>query len=86
MANDPRIATPLAQKHMREKNNGKTICTIPYARRPNFKARGAKISTAEQMPPNELRNVDFPLDYQAFSKKRLQTSLKIVVEMTLSES
>ena len=29
--------------YARKKNHGKTICAIPYARRPNFKPRGAKM-------------------------------------------
>ena len=38
------------------------------------------------MPPNELRNVDFPLDYRAFSKMQSQNSLTTVAGWTLSES
>ena len=69
MANDPRIATPLARKHIREK---KKSMEKPYAR---YHMREDQISslevqkcsTIEKMPPNELRNIDFTLDCRAFS-------------------
>ena len=45
-----------------------------------------KCSTIEETPPNQLRNVDFRLDHRAFSKIQPQNSLKIVGEVTLSDS
>ena len=45
-----------------------------------------KCSTIEKTPPDELRDVDFLLDYQTFSKTQLQNSLKIVGGATFSAS
>ena len=72
---------------MREKNSMEK----PYARyhmREDQISRleVQKCSTVEKMPPNELRNVDFLLDYRAFSKIQPQNALKIVGWVTLSES
>ena len=82
----PENANPLARKHMREQN-GKIICAIPSAGRPNFKAPGAKMQySRKNKTPYELRSADFPLDSRAFSEIRPQNSLKIVGGMTRSES
>ena len=45
-----------------------------------------KCSTIEKTPPTELRNVDFLLDCQTFSKIQRQNSLKIVGGATFSAS
>ena len=87
MDTSPENATPLARKHMREKNSMEK----PYARyhmREDQISRleVQKCSTVENTPPNELRNVDFLLDCRAFSKTQPQNSLKIVGGVTLSES
>ena len=87
MDTTPENATPLARKHMREKNSMEK----PYARYHMREDQTSslevqKCSTVEQTPPNELRNIDFALDYRTFSKIQPQNSLKIVGGVTLSES
>ena len=68
MANDPKIATSLARKHMREKNSMEKPYARYHMREDQISSLEVqKCSTVEKTPPNELRNIDFTLDCRAFS-------------------
>ena len=85
MDTSPENATPLARKHMREKDSMEKTYARYHMREGRIsRLEVQKCSTVEKPSPNELRNVDFLLDSQTFSKIQLHNSLKIVGGATFS--